>query len=136
MKTAAKTMGVTRELARYVMDMQADDLATHTTEHAKQALLDLIGIAVRASATTEVSAAVRKAVAALDSGGASTGIGYGAAFAPQYAALLNGCNFHVLDFDDTHERSSLHPGAPVVGAALTAAEQTANTGNALIGAIV
>src|SRR5471032_2072355 len=124
MKAVAKTLGVPRELARYVLEMRADDLAAHTTEHAKQALLDLIGIAVRASATTQVSAAAHKAVGILDCGGTSTAIGYGAAFAPQYAALLNGCNFHVLDFDDTHERSSLHPGAPVVGAALTAAEQT------------
>jgi 2-methylcitrate dehydratase PrpD len=136
MKTVANTLGVTRELARYVTEMRADDLAAHTTEHAKQALLDLIGIAVRASATTPVSAAVHKAVGILDCGGTSTAIGYGAAFAPQYAALLNGCNFHVLDFDDTHERSSLHPGAPVIGAALTAAEQTHGSGSALLAAIV
>jgi 2-methylcitrate dehydratase PrpD len=136
MKTIAPATGVTRQLARYVIDLRGEDLVAHTIEHAKQALLDLIGIAVRASATTQVSASARRAVAALDTGGPATAIGYGATFAPQYAALLNGCNFHVLDFDDTHERSSLHPGAPVIGAALTAAEQTASTGNALITAIV
>ncbi len=57
-------------------------------------------------------------------------------FAPQYAALLNACNFHALDFDDTHERSSLHPGAPVVGAALVEAERLGASGARLLSAIV
>jgi len=135
MKTLAKT-GVTRELARYVVELDVRSLSEATVEHAKQALLDLIGIAVRASATTVISASVRRAVTTLDSEGTATAVGYGPRFAPQYAALLNGCNFHVLDFDDTHERSSLHPGAPVIGAALTAAEQTRGSGRALIAAIV
>jgi 2-methylcitrate dehydratase PrpD len=135
MKTLPKA-GATHELARYVTELDAASLIEPTVEHAKQAVLDLIGIAVRASATTTLSASVRHAISTLDGGGTTTAIGYGRGFAPQYAALLNGCNFHVLDFDDTHERSSLHPGAPVIGAALTAAEQTGSDGLSLIAAIV
>ncbi|ELZ30821.1 MmgE/PrpD family protein [Halorubrum distributum] len=41
---------------------------------------------------------------------------------PADAALANGALAHSLDFDDTHLASSLHPGAPVVAAALAAAE--------------
>ncbi|ELZ51247.1 MmgE/PrpD [Halorubrum coriense DSM 10284] len=41
---------------------------------------------------------------------------------PADAALANGALAHSLDFDDTHLPSSLHPGAPVIAAALAAAE--------------
>ncbi|MGN6132017.1 MAG: MmgE/PrpD family protein, partial [Nocardioidaceae bacterium] len=38
------------------------------------------------------------------------------------AALLNGLAAHVEDFDDTHLRTVIHPGAPIVPAALAVAE--------------
>src|SRR5690606_6966534 len=57
---------------------------------------------------------------------------YGAAA----AALLNGALGHSLDFDDTHSDSSLHPSAPVIPAALAAAELTDASGEDLLAAIV
>jgi 2-methylcitrate dehydratase PrpD len=138
MSTLATTRaaGLTAELAARALAVRGEALAPHTIEHAKQAVLDLIGSAVRASFESPTSAAVHRAVSALGASGACTAIGYGARFAPQYAALLNGCNFHVLDFDDTHERSSLHPGSPVTGAALAEAERTGASGARFVAAIV
>jgi 2-methylcitrate dehydratase PrpD len=127
---------VTGALAEHASGIEISELAPGTIEHAKQALLDLIGSAVRARFESETSASVQRALAALGCDGTCTAIGYGPAFAPQYAALLNGCNFHVLDFDDTHERSSLHPGAPVAGAALAAAERLGSSGARLVAALV
>jgi len=49
---------------------------------------------------------------------------------------LNGTFGHSLDFDDTHSDSSLHPSAPVVPAALAAAELVDASGVDLIAAIV
>ena len=126
----------TRRVAEYAAGLQFSELPESTVEHAKQAVLDCVGSAVRARFESGTSAAVHRAVVGLGAGGSYTAIGYGAAFAPQYAALLNACNFHVLDFDDTHERSSLHPGAPVIGAALAAAERCGSDGARLIAAIV
>ena len=128
--------GATAELAARALAVEIGSLAAPTVEHAKAAVLDLLGSAIRARAESATSAAVQRALSALGASGAQTAIGYGPAFAPQYAALLNACNFHVLDFDDTHERSSLHPGAPVVGAALTEAERLGASGTRLIAAIV
>ena len=51
-------------------------------------------------------------------------------------ALLNGIFGHSLDFDDTHADSSLHPSAPVVPAALAAAEIVGSSGKDLLAAIV
>jgi 2-methylcitrate dehydratase PrpD len=126
----------TAALAAHALAVRLDALSPATVEHAKQAVLDLIGSAVRARFESATSVAVYRAVTDLGAAGSCTAIGFGPLFAPQYAALLNGCNFHVLDFDDTHERSSLHPGAPVVGAALTEAERLGSSGGELIAALV
>ncbi len=107
-----------------------------TVERAKQAVLDLVGSAVRARAESTTGAAVHRALAALGAAGRATAVGYGAVLAPHDAALLNACNFHALDFDDTHESSSLHPGSPVVAAAIAAAERLDASGEQLLAAIV
>ncbi|GAC1574021.1 MAG: MmgE/PrpD family protein [Candidatus Elarobacter sp.] len=136
MIAASVSPGATAALAAYALGVDVAALDPSTVEHAKQAVLDLIGNAVRARAESSTSAAVRRALQGLGATGGCTAIGYGASFAPQYAALLNGCNAHVLDFDDTHERASLHPGAPVIGAALTEAERLGRSGARLVAAIV
>jgi 2-methylcitrate dehydratase PrpD len=136
MQATAIRGGVTRALAEWALGVELAELAESTVEHAKQALLDCIGLAIRARFESETSAAVHRAVCALAPAGTSTAIGYGPQFAPHFAALLNGCNIHVLDFDDTHERSSLHPGAPVIAAALATGEASHASGARLIAAIV
>jgi 2-methylcitrate dehydratase PrpD len=132
----AVQVSLTRRLAEYVTGLEFAALAPHTVEHAQQAVLDLVGLALRARVDSATSAAAARAVSALDPGGACTGIGYGSAYSAPYAALLNGCNFHVLDFDDTHERASLHPGAPVIAAALAMAEYARIDGRTFIAAVV
>jgi len=136
MALATSATLVTRRLAERALAVRFDELAPGTVEHAKQAVLDAIGSAVRARFETATSAAMHRAVTGLGGRGACTAIGYGALFAPQYAALLNGCNIHVLDFDDTHERASLHPGAPVIAAALAEGERLRAGGRGLLEAVV
>ena len=51
------------------------------------------------------------------------------------AALVNGTLAHVLDFDDTHLPSVLHPAASVVPAALAAADATGASGADLMAAV-
>lgn len=52
------------------------------------------------------------------------------------APLIHGIAMHVEDFDDTHLRTVIHPGAPVVGAALTAAEQARASGEQFMDAVL
>ncbi len=133
---AASSARVTRRLAERALAVDLRELAPGTVERAKQSVLDAAGSAVRARFETDTSAAVHRAVSHLGARGACTAIGYGALFAPQYAALLNGCNVHVLDFDDTHERASLHPGAPVIAAALAEGERVPAGGARLLESVV
>ncbi|MGH7757007.1 MAG: MmgE/PrpD family protein, partial [Vulcanimicrobiaceae bacterium] len=75
-------------------------------------------------------------IATLCEPGSATVIGTRARFPAQYAALANANAAHTLDLDDTHAASSLHPGAPVIPAALAVAETTGATGRALLAGIV
>jgi 2-methylcitrate dehydratase PrpD len=50
--------------------------------------------------------------------------------------LLNGISSHVLDFDDTHAQTAIHPAAPIAPAILALAEQRPVGGRDLIGALV
>ena len=72
----------------------------------------------------------------LDGPGPCTVVGAARTYAPATAALLNGAFGHSLDFDDTHAASSLHPSAPVVSAALAAAEIAGASGSAFLSAVV
>ncbi len=129
-------MPATEALAAYALALDAGKLAPATVEHAKQAVLDVLGIAARAKAESDTTKIVHRVVRDMDAGGKATAVAYGPQFSLQYAALLNGCSMHALDFDDTHELSSLHPGAPVIAAALPVAEAHAAGGRALLAAIV
>jgi 2-methylcitrate dehydratase PrpD len=63
-------------------------------------------------------------------------LGDARSYAPTAAALINGALAHSLDFDDTHAEASLHSSAPIVPAALAAAEMTGASGKDLIAAVV
>ena len=62
--------------------------------------------------------------------------GDAARYTPPGAAFLNGALAHSLDFDDTHAAGSLHPGAPVIPAALAAGEMVGASGADVLAAIV
>jgi 2-methylcitrate dehydratase PrpD len=69
-------------------------------------------------------------------GGECTVIGDDRRYAPPAAALINGTLAHSLDFDDTHARASLHSSAPIVPAALAAAEMVGASGKDFIAAVI
>ncbi|GIT49153.1 MAG: hypothetical protein Ct9H300mP14_10810 [Gammaproteobacteria bacterium] len=52
-------------------------------------------------------------------------------YSPAAAAFYNGNLAHSLDFDDPHAGGSIHPSAPIVPAALAAAEMPGVDGHEL-----
>ena len=52
------------------------------------------------------------------------------------AALINGAAAHTIEFDDIFRDALYHPGAPVISAALAAAQARKRDGRALLAAIV
>jgi len=103
----------------------------------RQLVLDLVANIVRARHDAESTPALLAAVQALGLGHGECGVfGDAARYSPAGAALLNGALGHSLDFDDTHAAGSLHPGAPVIPAALAAAEMVGANGADVLAAIV
>ncbi|MBY0338528.1 MAG: MmgE/PrpD family protein [Acetobacteraceae bacterium] len=128
---------VTARFAQYAATIRHADLPAEVEERTRFLILDLVGNIVRGRHDAESSAPLLAAARAmgLASGGAAV-FGEQARWTPAGAALLNGAFAHSLDFDDTHAAGSLHPGAPVIPAALAAAEIAGASGADVIAAIV
>lgn len=69
-------------------------------------------------------------------GGSSTVLGCGFRTSAVMAAFANGAMAHAVDYEDTHDRTLVHPNAAVVPAALAVAEKIGASGRDLVTAIV
>jgi len=130
-------MGITSELSRFSADISLDRLPPHVAERARFLMLDLVGNIVRARHGAESTASFLAATRAMGLAAGNAGVfGDAARYTPAGAAFLNGALGHSLDFDDTHAAGSLHPGAPVIPAALAAGEMAGASGADVLAAIV
>ncbi|MEU8362977.1 MmgE/PrpD family protein [Nonomuraea sp. NPDC048882] len=129
---AEPTLG--RLLAEFAAGTTYDTLPEAVADSVRKRVLDVIGLCVAAH-RLPTSAAIVSYVR--DQGGAPQAhvVGGGAKVPAALAALANGVLAHSLDYDDTHLPSVLHPSAPVIPAALAAAELAAASGRDTIRAI-
>lgn len=134
-EAAAADMAATDALARFVAAIDYEQLPQAVVARLRECFLDFVGIAAFAAAHAETSACFRNAVQQLGEVGSATVIGEARAYPFAHAALLNGAYAHTLDFDDTNLFGSLHPGAPVIAAAMAVAEQVDATGREFIQAL-
>jgi 2-methylcitrate dehydratase PrpD len=130
-------MDITKQLAEFAANLTFADLPREVTERAKRLILDLTGIMIRARHDAESTPSLIAAVERLGLADGKCSVpGDARAYAPTAAALINGTLAHSLDFDDTHAEASLHSSAPIVPAALAAAELGGASGKDLIAAVV
>ena len=128
---------VTADLAAFTAAIRWPALPAEVQDRTRLLVLDLVGNMLRGRTEAESTPPLIAAMAALGLGqGKATVFGDRVGVGPAGAALLNGANAHSLDFDDTHAAGSLHPGAPVIPAALAAAEMTGADGATTLAAIV
>jgi 2-methylcitrate dehydratase PrpD len=99
--------------------------------------LDTVGIIIRARHDAESTSSLVSAIDKLEmSNGSCQVFSDKKTYSPSAAALLNGTLAHSLDFDDTHAEASLHSSAPILSAALAAAQMNKSSGQELITACV
>ncbi|MEV0378903.1 MmgE/PrpD family protein [Nonomuraea sp. NPDC050643] len=129
---AEPTLG--RLLADFAVDASYDTLPEAVTDSVRKRVLDVIGLCVAAH-RLPTSRSILDYV--LDQGGRPQAhiVGGGPPVPAALAALANGVLAHSLDYDDTHLPSVLHPSAPVIPAALAAAELAGASGRDTIRAI-
>jgi 2-methylcitrate dehydratase PrpD len=126
---------VTRTLARYVVTSRPEDLPDPVRKEARRTLVNWVGCAVGGSPHQTLEIAI---AALLPFGGPhqATVLGRRERTDILSAALLNGMSSHVLDFDDTHLRTVIHPAGPVASAILALAEYRPVSGREFLHALV
>src|SRR5262249_23825144 len=98
-------------------------------------LLNWVGCAVGACRQETVTNVI-SALAPFAGSGQATVLGRTERMDILNAALVNGISSHVLDFDDTHPETTIHPAAPVAPAILALAEHRPVSGRDFILALV
>jgi 2-methylcitrate dehydratase PrpD len=114
-------MEVTKTLAQFVVDSRYADIPEAVRHEAVRSVLNWLGCALGGCRHETID----RALAALQpfSGSAqATVLGRGERLDIMHAALMNGMSSHVLDFDDTHLKTVIHPSGPVAAALLALAE--------------
>jgi 2-methylcitrate dehydratase PrpD len=127
--------GVTRVLAKYVVEAGYEDIPAAVRKEAVRTLLNWVGVAVGGSRHATIDIAV--AALAPFSGPPQAGIlGRRERFDIMNAAFINGVSSHIFDYDDTHLKTIIHPAGPVVSALCALGEYHPVSGKDFLNALV
>lgn len=114
-----------QQLAEFAAN--SDELPLEILNDARERIMDVLGnsLAARAESIFETDAdrAVERVVTAWGGNPTSSVIGSKVKLPSANAALINGTLAHILDFDDTHLPSVLHPSASIVPTAIAVSEE-------------
>jgi 2-methylcitrate dehydratase PrpD len=128
-------MGITQNLARFIIETTSADIPSNVRHEAVRSLVNWSGCALGGSAHPAVSAAITALTPFAGTGRANV-LGRTECFDALHAALFNGISSHVLDFDDTHPGTLVHPSGPVISALLALAQHIPIRGKDFLDAIV
>lgn len=127
--------GQTRLLARFVSQLQYEQLPSKVIDLAKTCLLDTLGSAFLGS-TMPWGKICTEYVRLVDNKPEAVVVGSQVRVAAANAALANGTMAHGFEVDDVFIPAVHHPGVVVIPAALAVAEREGSTGRELLTAIV
>lgn len=124
---SAPERAVTPALAHFLVASRWDEIPAAVRHEAKRTLLNSLGAALGGCRDTAIehALAVLRPFAGRPE---ATILGRAERSDTLTAAFINGASANVLDFDDTHLPTVIHPAAPVVPAVLAVAERTRVTG--------
>ncbi len=129
------TLSAARRLARFVVDLGANDLPAPVMDKAGLLALDTLGCAL-AAARYDFGRAARATAERLGGPSESTLVGGKARVAAANAVLANATLAHGLDFDDTREDAIVHTGSVAVTTGLAVGEAVGASGRGALEAIV
>ena len=119
--------GVTRLLARFVVASKGSDIPEAARKEAARSIVNWVGCALGGARHETVDCAL-SALSELSGPRTATVLGRKERLDILHASLLNGISSHVLDFDDTHLETIIHPAGPVAPVLLALAERTPLSG--------
>jgi len=127
--------GVTHTLARYIVNARYEDLPENVRKEGARTLLNWVGVAVGGSGHETIE----RAIAALNpfSGPRQANLfGRRERFDIMNAAFINGVSSHIFDYDDTHLKTIIHPGGPVLAALIALSQNRLISGKDFLNAMV
>lgn len=127
--------GIEQQIAEFVCGLAERELPDDLVHAVERCILDYLGVGIRGAQHETVRLLDAWITAQGDSEQARM-LGSGKRCSAANAALHNGVASHVLDFDDTHIPTILHPSSPVCSALLPAAQRSHATGREVLSAYV
>jgi 2-methylcitrate dehydratase PrpD len=125
----------TRQLAQFLVESQWRDISAEVQHEAERTIVNFVGTALGGCRDDAVELAVR-AFSPFFGSAQVTVIGRSERTDALSAAFLNAVSANVLEFDDTHLQTVIHPAAPVVPAAFALSELRPVSGQDLMHAVV
>ncbi len=119
--------GVTRLLARFVVESKWSDIPEAARKEAARSIVNWVGCALGGARHETVDCAL-SALSELSGPRTATVLGRKERLDILHASLLNGISSHVLDFDDTHLETIIHPAGPVAPVLFALAERQSLSG--------
>ena len=130
-----KSEGLTRTIARFIVETDANDIPADVYGHARVAFLDWLGVIMAGTDDPLVGKLIQ--YADLMGGKAdATILGHGMKKSLSQAALINGAASHVLDYDDTVMSFIGHPSVGMFPSLLALAEWDEKSGHDFLTAYV
>jgi len=123
------------QFARFTRRIGDDVLPPEVLHAARRCLIDWFSATIPGGTRRPATVLVAALADELDLGAACL-YPSGRRATLRSAALINGCAAHALEFDDIYRDALYHPGAPVVSAALAAAQGRRTDGEHLLRGIV
>jgi 2-methylcitrate dehydratase PrpD len=128
-------MQVTERLARFLVEHRPEDMPERVRHEAKRALVNFFATAL-GGCRNEAVEILLAALAECFGPAHATVIGRRERTDALTATFLNAVSANVLDFDDTHLRTVIHPTAPVAPGLFALAERRPVTSAALLHAFI
>jgi 2-methylcitrate dehydratase PrpD len=125
---------LSNRLAAYFCGVTYNDLSADHVAKMKVFLLDWLGSAYAGRDLPPILM-MRKVARSLGGAPEATSIPDGVKTSSLAASLVNGASSHIVEMDDLHRESILHPAAAILPAALAAGEREGVSGKELIVAI-
>ncbi|MDB5416070.1 MAG: hypothetical protein JWR10_4405 [Rubritepida sp.] len=122
-------------LGHFVAESDWRDIAPALRHEAKRSILNHLGCALGVAQDPAVTTAL-KVMQAFAGAPVATVIGQGVRLDPMSASFVNAIASNLLDYDDTHLATVIHPTAPVAPALFALAEQRGFSGAAVLHAFL
>lgn len=135
MNTARDSEFAAARLGCFVAAIGSDDLTPALRHEAKRSILNFIGCALGVPSHDAVAMALR-VMASFSGAPRCTVFARRERLDPMAAAFVNAVAGNLLDYDDTHLNTVIHPTAPVAPPVLALAESRGLTGAEVIAAFV